>query len=585
MFNGENRTTNARITYSIKVPEKSDDKSEDENEVKFDSISFEVFNSDGMVIRTIKRKAPEKSGMQIFEWGMEEKGIQRIRREGELSKNEPGGIDVLPGTYKVRFTYGDQMDSTQVEVKYDPRLELSDADIQGRYDALKSLESSGQKILTAVEQLKESLKIAGEFEKRMKDQDEEGFKENLEVTKNVKDTLNKMLDIFFGAEDDRQGITRNQPQTVNNYYQTANFYTRNGLHTPTRTETELKEKFESELEKALETVNGYYEEEWPAYQSSMAWLDAQVAGDFHMITPMDTSRADVRTEVRMTYDDKNIYLIAVCYYWNDGPNFVESLRRDWNFGRNDNFIYAMDTYDDQTNGYTFGTNAAGAQWDGTLFEGNRTDLSWDNKWTSAVQNYDDRYVFEMALPFKTIRYKEGITEWGINFSRNDLKSTEKSGWAPVPRQFPSISLAYTGVLKWDEPPPVPKTNVSLIPYTLGRVVKDYDEGTDPDADWEIGGDAKVSITSAMNLDLTVNPDFSQVDVDQQVTNLDRFELFFPERRQFFLENADLFANFGYRDIRPFFSRRIGLNAPIQFGARLSGKLNRDWRIGAMDMQT
>src|SRR5690606_16053424 len=102
---------------------------------------------------------------------------------------------------------------------------------------------------------------------------------------------------------------------------------------------------------------------------------------------------------------------------------------------------------------------------------------------------------------------------------------------------------------------------------------------------EIGVDAKISLTSSLNLDLTVNPDFSQVEVDRQVTNLDRFELFFPERRQFFLENGDLFAGFGYTTIRPFFSRRIGLNAPIKFGARLSGKINKDWRIGAMNMQT
>src|SRR4030095_3974034 len=97
--------------------------------------------------------------------------------------------------------------------------------------------------------------------------------------------------------------------------------------------------------------------------------------------------------------------------------------------------------------------------------------------------------------------------------------------------------------------------------------------------------AKIALTSSLNLDLTVNPDFSQVEVDKQVTNLDRYELFFPEKRQFFLENADLFSNFGYPNIRPFFSRRIGLNAPINFGARLSGSINKDWRIGAMDMQT
>jgi len=318
-----------------------------------------------------------------------------------------------------------------------------------------------------------------------------------------------------------------------------------------------------------------------------AWQTADVAGDFWMVLPMDTSRAAVRTDVRMTYDDHNLYLSAVCFHGNvTGPYIVESLRRDWNFGRNDNFIFFMDTFDDQTNGFTFGTNAAGAQWDGLVYEGSKANLSWDNKWTSVVRNYADRYVLELAIPFKTIRYKQGITRWGINFSRQDLKTTEKSAWAPVPRQFPTASLAYTGVLVWDVPPPTPGPNISLIPYALTGLTRDYQNSIPTKGRFTAGLDAKVAITSSLNLDLTVNPDFSQVDVDQQVTNLDRFELFFPERRQFFLENGDQFTNFGYANIRPFFSRRIGLGGvPIRFGARLSGKLNKDWRLGVMDMQT
>ena len=193
--------------------------------------------------------------------------------------------------------------------------------------------------------------------------------------------------------------------------------------------------------------------------------------------------------------------------------------------------------------------------------------------------------FEAAIPFKSIRYKKGITEWGINFSRLDLKTTEKSAWAPVPRQFPTASLAYSGTLIWDQPPPEINTNISIIPYVLGGASKDYENHKEVDYTKDVGGDAKIALTSSINLDLTVNPDFSQVDVDRQVTNLDRFELFFPERRQFFLENGDLFANFGYATIRPFFSRRIGLGVPIQYGARVSGKINRNWRIGMMDMQT
>lgn len=318
-----------------------------------------------------------------------------------------------------------------------------------------------------------------------------------------------------------------------------------------------------------------------------AWSTTELASNFWMVLPMDTSRARVRTDVRMTYDDQYLYLSAVCHHSDvPGPYIVESLRRDWAFAKNDNFLLFLDTFDDQTNGFAFGLNAVGAQWDALLFEGSKANQSWDNKWISAVRNYADRYVIEMAIPFKTLRYKQGTTRWGINFGRQDLKSTEKSAWAPVPRQFPTASLAYTGVLVWDQAPPAPGPNISLIPYVLGGLTRDYQNGIPNRTRFTAGLDAKVAITSSLNLDLTVNPDFSQVDVDQQVTNLDRFELFFPERRQFFLENGDQFTNFGYSTIRPFFSRRIGLGGvPIRFGARLSGKLNKDWRLGIMDMQT
>lgn len=316
-----------------------------------------------------------------------------------------------------------------------------------------------------------------------------------------------------------------------------------------------------------------------------AWQDADSASNFYMILPMDTSFAKVRTDVKMTYDQQNIYLLVINYNGAPGPYMVESLRRDFAFLKNDNFLLFMDPFDDQTNGFSFGANAAGAQWDGLMYEGGKVDLSWDNKWRSSVKNYPDRWVFEAVIPFKTIRYKKGITRWGINFGRNDLKTTEKSSWAPVPRQFPSASLAYTGVLVWDVPPPDPGTNISLIPYVLGGIYKDYTNGKPEKWRRDAGLDAKIAVTSSLNLDLTVNPDFSQVDVDKQVTNLDRFELFFPERRQFFLENGDQFTNFGYSTIRPFFSRRIGLGVPIHFGARLSGKLNKNWRMGLMNMQT
>src|SRR5260221_6105572 len=334
-------------------------------------------------------------------------------------------------------------------------------------------------------------------------------------------------------------------------------------------------------------------------EDDVAWKESEVASDFYMVLPMDTSFAQVRTDVRMSYDDHNLDILATCYHLLPGPFMVQSLRRDFSFTKNDNFLLFMDPFDDQTNGFSFGANAAGAQWDGTMYSGGLVDLNWDNKWLSEVKWYDDRYLFEAAIPFKTIRYKKGITRWGINFSRNDLKTTEKSSWAPMPRQFPTASLAYTGLLIWDQPPPVVGPNVSIIPFALGRITRDYENHEANAYKGAVGGDAKIAVTSSLNLDLTVNPDFSQVDVDQQVTNLDRFELFFPEKRQFFLENGDLFANFGFfsgtvkdaltgnvaSSIRPFFSRRIGLDGPIKFGARLSGRIDRNWRIGMMDMQT
>ncbi len=317
----------------------------------------------------------------------------------------------------------------------------------------------------------------------------------------------------------------------------------------------------------------------------LAWRDAEVVTDFYMVLPMDTSRAKVRTDVSMTYDKENLYLLAICYNPDNTRLMVESLRRDFAFLKNDNFLVFIDPFEDQTTGFAFGTNAYGAQWDGAMYEGSKVDLNWDNKWISEVKNYENRWVLEAAIPFKTIRYKKESLQWGINFSRNDLKTTEKSSWTPVPRQFPTAALAYTGSLIWDEAPPSPRSNISVIPYVLGGVSKNYLTENKVQPDKNIGGDVKVSIGPSLNLDLTYRPDFSQVEVDKQVTNLSRYELFFPERRQFFLENGDLFANFGYADLRPFFSRRIGLGVPINFGARLSGKLDKNTRIGVMDMQT
>ncbi len=315
------------------------------------------------------------------------------------------------------------------------------------------------------------------------------------------------------------------------------------------------------------------------------WSTAEKTSPFYRITPIDTGYAKAQTEVMVAYDDDFIYMGIICYDPMPGKRPAESYRRDWSFMKNDNFFAAIDTYNDQTNGFAFGVNSVGGQWDGMQSNGGKVANEWDGKWYSAVQNYEDSWVAEFKIPFRTIRYKEGDTEWGINFSRLDLKTNEKSAWAPVPRQFASATLAFTGTLALESPLPKSGVRFSLIPYVSGQATHEKEAGDPIDYKGSAGLDAKVILSSSMNLDVTINPDYSQVEVDRQVTNLDRFELYFPEKRKFFLENSDLFANLGTESLRPFFSRRIGLDSPVIAGARLSGNAGKNWRIGLMNMQT
>lgn len=340
-----------------------------------------------------------------------------------------------------------------------------------------------------------------------------------------------------------------------------------------------REKYRINISKTSESivVDGIMDEN--------IWQLAEKTCPFQRVLPTDTGYAAAQTVVRVAYSESALYIGIICYDPSSGKRPVESLRRDFSFMKNDNFIAFIDTYNDQTNGFAFGVSSAGAQWDGVQANGGAVNLDWDIKWRSAVINYTDRWEAEFAIPFRSMRYNGGESEWGINFSRQDLKTSEKSSWAPMPRQFATATLAFTGSLVWDKPLPSSGPRFSLIPYILAKTTqnKEAGEGFKPSAN--AGIDAKVILSTSMNLDLTLNPDYSQVEVDKQRTNLDRFELFFPEKRQFYLENSDLFANLGTENLRPFFSRRVGLNAPVQAGARLSGKIGNNWRIGLMDLQT
>lgn len=325
------------------------------------------------------------------------------------------------------------------------------------------------------------------------------------------------------------------------------------------------------------------------------WENAMIASDFWQSFPYDTSRAKAKTETRVLFDDNFLYIAAVCYQ--DKNYVVSSLKRDFQSSTSDVFAVNIDPFKDKLSGFNFAVSPYGVQREGLITNGQEFTTDWDNKWYSKVTNYDTHWVAEMAIPFKTLRYKyqEGQNEWLINFSRSDITRKELSNWTPIPRNFTATALAFSGTLIWDETPPRPGANVSVIPYGLAEVNRDYNSQKPSNTNLNVGFDAKFAVTPSLNLDVTVNPDFAQVEVDQQVTNLSRFELFFPERRQFFLENSDLFGSFGASTIAPFFSRRIGLyrnprtgfneKIPILAGVRLSGRLDKNWRIGVLNMQT
>jgi len=330
------------------------------------------------------------------------------------------------------------------------------------------------------------------------------------------------------------------------------------------------------------------------------WKNAELLTDFTQNFPTDSLLACGNTEIFFTYDDDNFYIAAKCY--TSGSDFtVQSLKRDYGFRGSDNISFMLDTYNDKTNAFLFGMNAFGVRREALISDGGqaREDFndSWDNKWDGESKMYDNYWICEMAIPFKSIRYKSGNSKWRFNSYRNDAQCNEITCFMNIPRENILMDLQYTAELNLEEPLKKPSKNIAFIPYVSGGVIRDFEdlEEDGANSNFNVGADAKVAISSSLNLDLTYNPDFSQVEVDQQVTNLDRFEIFFPERRQFFLENADLFSGFGSRRSRPFFSRRIGISLDttsgnnvqnkIYGGARLTGKLNEDLRIGVLNMQT
>ena len=315
------------------------------------------------------------------------------------------------------------------------------------------------------------------------------------------------------------------------------------------------------------------------------WQETEVGSNFWQKVPFFAEGADPKTEVSLAYDDDNLYVAARCFQ--KERVIIQSLKRD-EYWDNDGIAIILDPLNTRTNAFLFGTSAAGAQWDALRSQTGGINSDWSNKWNSNVYVTDEFWSMEMAIPLRILRYEVGSNQWGMNFVRNHLNESEYHNWTAVPESFWPPDPAFAGSLIWDKAPQPKKGNYNLIPYTTLSL--DKTQTTSTTAEFNAGLDARVSVSPTLNLDFTLNPDFSQIEVDELVTNLTRFSIFLPEKRTFFLENSDLFADFGVGSASPFFSRRIGLDSrrntvPLLYGLRLTGNLNPNLRIGAMNVHS
>ena len=327
------------------------------------------------------------------------------------------------------------------------------------------------------------------------------------------------------------------------------------------------------------------------------WQLAKKSGDFYEHFPSNGNVAKYRTEIKVMNDDEYLY-VGIKVKAKTADLMVSSLKRDFSAGDSDNITMIFDTYSDGTNAFVFGSNHIGVQREMLLFNGGNEledwDMTWDTKWSCASKKYEDYYVTEWKIPLSAFKFKEGSTSWNVGSYQRDTKNSAWNSWHKVPKNQQFFNLAFMGKMIFEKPLGKSQSKKSVIPYINSRTYKDYQNSIDGES-IKFGGDVKLSVNNSLTLDLTLNPDFSQVEVDQQVTNLTRYEVTLPEKRQFFIDNSDLFSSFGNsKDANPFFSRRIGIandldgnsiENKIDFGMRLSGKLNNNFRVGLLTMQT
>ncbi|MEI6739025.1 MAG: DUF5916 domain-containing protein [Gemmatimonadaceae bacterium] len=333
-----------------------------------------------------------------------------------------------------------------------------------------------------------------------------------------------------------------------------------------------------------------------------AWATATPANGFTQTEPRTGAPATEATEVRVLFDADALYIGAVLHDPDAARIVLNDIRKDFKEEDQDDFEVLLDTFHDRRNGYVFLTNSAGARADRQVAnEGREINTSWDGVWTVKTQKTTDGWTLEMAIPFKSLRYQLGDTEgWGINFARRIRHRNEVTYWAPIPRSFTITRASLAGTLDGLTIDGASR-DLRIKPYAMGRTVRDLG-GAHGITSEAAGLDVTYGVTRHLGLNVTLNPDFAQVEADEQQVNLTQFSQFFPEKREFFLENSGIFyvgdaarnnrvqlAPTPDEDMLLFFSRRIGLSpdgraVPIPAGVRLTGTAG-GLTIGALSMQT
>lgn len=371
------------------------------------------------------------------------------------------------------------------------------------------------------------------------------------------------------------------------------------------------------------TLDGHLEEP--------AWKLANPATDFYQWSPRHGELSPERTEVRFLYDDDNLYVGFTNYDSDVDHALAKELNEDFSAAESDQVNVYFDSLHDRRSGFSFGVNLAGAKRDQQISNDSQFHMDWDGVWDAKVSRNGEGWIAEIVIPFKTFRFVDSPTqEWGLNISRRITRRNEESMWSLNPQRYRMSRASQYGTLIGIENIRQGR-NLKVTPYATANMTQTRDTSAAPlravkslgrlfcteqheNCGYDGGIDAKYSLTPSLTLDTTYRTDFAQVEVDQQQVNLTRFNLFFPEKRDFFLENAGIFSfgvnnNFGFggggfgggfggggfggggggSNLVPFFSRRIGLSAagtpiPIIGGARVTGSIGR-YETGFLTMKT